>query len=113
MNVLRLRNVELICTTSLKLLQKLEAVHDGHVDVEEDEVGDKLQVRIARALQIGEVLQRALAAGVNEDVIGKATPFNHLLVDEVVDVVVIDQHHRRVRVVGWRSSVVHCATVGV
>ncbi len=75
----------------LELVKELKPIHQGHIDVQENDIGEHLVCNL-QFFDVSQELNGTSGTGVNVDVLRNGGSFDHLLINEVVNLIVIDQH---------------------
>jgi hypothetical protein len=75
-----------------EFVEELEAVHEGHVDVQKDDFGKGKLVRSRNLLHILQKLNCTLPARMSKNMFTDVRGLNDFLIDQVVDLIVINQH---------------------
>lgn len=79
----------------LELVEELKPIHKGHIDVQENDIREYL-VGNLQFLNVSQEFNSTSCSGVDIDVLRDRCCLHHLLINEIVNLIVIDQHNRTV-----------------
>jgi hypothetical protein len=75
-----------------EFVEELEAVHEGHVDVQKDDFGKGKLVRSRNLLHILQKFNCTLPARMSKNMFTDVRGLNDFLIDQVIDLIIINQH---------------------